>query len=140
MTAPGDPIGIIQSTSQKSLGDDPDTAPGVTRLDTGYYGTDRDGHKAGEIIFGQNGHGRYWDDPKSDAFHNIVDVITGGEANAYVEREIESNHVEVHLGDDNNWGRQIHDALVARRYGAEDPYGNPHVTNHPELGPKIGVG
>ncbi|MFI9505547.1 alpha/beta hydrolase [Nocardia sp. NPDC052566] len=139
MTAPADPIGAYQSTSQKSLGADPDTAPGVTRLDTGYYHQDGDGFRRNEPVFGPNGHGKYWNDPTSDAFQNIVGVIAGGEVTGYVDREILSNHVDAHIGDANNWGREIHDVLQGRYWANDNPYGNPHVTINPELGPRIPV-
>ncbi|CCF64340.1 alpha/beta hydrolase [Nocardia cyriacigeorgica] len=160
MTAPGDIIGVVQSYPDEGLrlpggiqtpgnphagnplGGDPDEIPGVTRLDTGYYGTEFDGHKAGEVVFGPDGHGKYWDDPKSDAFKNIVGVIKGTEVTEYVERGIETSWVDVGLGDDGNGGKEAFDAGKAATAGKMfdvDPYSNPHVTDNPERGQTIDV-
>ncbi|MFV8167400.1 WXG100 family type VII secretion target [Mycobacterium sp. 134] len=180
MTAPGDPIALVQSlprdlvdngsiglpdwiphTVDGQLGNplgglpsatDPDKIPGVTRLDTGYYG--REGPHHGEVIVGQNAHGEYWNDPDSDAFHNMVAVINGGEATGYVERGIETNYVDIDVGDDGNFQAEASDQA---RAGAapkipqlpwddagsyerrQHPWENPRVTDHPEAGPKVQV-
>jgi hypothetical protein len=191
MTAPGDPIGISQSTDRNvnlsgipgiaaaeqwiphtvdgntgnphgghPLGGDPDEIPGVTRLDTGYYGSDDkgDAYDAGQIVFGPDGHGKYWDDPSSTAFQNMAGVISGGEVHGYVERGIEANNVDIDLGDTGNFEDEAFDFANAEAGkavsgadilpgplrlpefgGYEDPYGNPTVTDRPELGPKIDV-
>ncbi|ALR10286.1 alpha/beta hydrolase [Mycobacteroides saopaulense] len=137
------------------LGGDPDSIPGVTRLDTGYYSDDNKDHP-GEVVFGPNGHGSYWDDPKSDAFQNMANVIKGGEVTTYVERGIESNNVDINIGDDSSLNESVKD--IAKAYGDqwlsgakigpftlptnpkwEDPYGNPHVTDNPGLGRKVQV-
>ncbi|MGB6126211.1 MAG: alpha/beta hydrolase [Gordonia sp. (in: high G+C Gram-positive bacteria)] len=88
MTAPGDPIQYFQGLSTQH-GGDPDTTPGVTRLDTGYYGRNNEGHP-GELVWGSDGHGGYWNDPQSDAFQNMVKVITGGDPTEYVWRAADS--------------------------------------------------
>lgn len=177
MTAPGDPISVVQSLPRDvSLPDgipwiphtvdgqvgnplgglpsatDPDKIPGVTRLDTGYYG--RDGAHHGEIIVGQNAHGEYWNDPDSDAFHNMVAVINGGEATGYVERGIETNYVDINVGDDGNFQAEANDQgqafggpkipeLPWDDNGSYDrrqhPWDNPRVTDNPERGPRVQV-
>ncbi|MBF6296407.1 hypothetical protein IU459_02485 [Nocardia amamiensis] len=163
MTAPGDMIGIVQSYPQAGLtlpggipipgnphaghplGGDPDEVPGVTRLDTGYYHSDADkaGHKPEEVVFGPDGHGKYWDDPTSDAFKNIVGVIAGTDVTGYVERGIETPFVDVGLGDDGNGGKESFDAgkaaTMGQMFGADDPYANPRVTDNPQPGPRIDV-
>ena len=79
MTAPGDPIQEIQAFPGNPHGGDPDSAPGVTRLDTGYYGDGRE-------VAGPRAHGDYWNDPESTAFRNLVAVITGNAPSGYVHR------------------------------------------------------
>jgi len=182
MTAPGDPIALVQSLPRdmrlsdipgvdqipgiphsvdgrigNPLGGlpsatDPDKIPGVTRLDTGYYG--EFGKHPNQVIVGPDGHGSYWDDPNSDAFHNIAAVIGGGEATAYVERGIETNYVDIKVGDDGNFRAEAWDqaragaapkvpdlpwddqGTIDRRH---HPWDNPRVTDHPEHGQKIQV-
>ncbi|MGV9710788.1 alpha/beta hydrolase [Gordonia sp. NPDC003424] len=88
LTAPGDPIQYIQSLPGNPHGGDPDGAPGVTRLDTGYYSAHpEDSALAGTLVSGGSGHGKYWADPDSTAFTNMVRVITGESPTPYVERE-----------------------------------------------------
>ncbi|MUM15471.1 hypothetical protein FZI91_17910 [Mycobacterium sp. CBMA271] len=138
------------------LGGDPDKVPGVTRLDTGYYSETASRH-AGEVVFGQDGHGGYWNDRGSDAFKNMAGVISGGEVSTYVERGIEANNVDINIGDDGNLKQELGDIIRAKggqlasgfdlpgpfniptnpRW--EDPYGNPRVTDNPGLGPKVQV-
>lgn len=138
------------------LGGDPDSIPGVTRLDTGYYGPNSPKHP-GEVVFGPDGHGGYWDDPTSDAFKNMANVIKGGEVTTYVERGIESNNVDINIGDDGNLKASVYDAGKAwaeqQLSGRDlpgpwnipnnprwnDPYGNPHVTDNPQRGTRIQV-
>ncbi|WP_067717645.1 alpha/beta hydrolase [Nocardia yamanashiensis] len=161
MTAPADPIGIAQSYPRDGLtvsglhlpgnphagnplNGDPDEIPGVTRLDTGFYGSERDGHKPGDVVFGPDGHGKYWDDPKSTAFKNIVGVIAGTEVTEYVERGIESSAVDVGLGDDGDGAKETFnfaEGFAASRipYAHINPYANPHITDNPQLGPTIKV-
>lgn len=182
MTAPGDPIALVQSLPRdmrlsdipgvdqipgiphsvdgrigNPLGGlpsatDPDKIPGVTRLDTGYYG--EFGKHPNQVIVGPDGHGSYWDDPNSDAFHNIAAVIGGGEATAYVERGIETNYVDIKVGDDGNFRAEAWDqaragaapkvpdlpwddqGTIDRRH---HPWDNPRVTDHPEHGQRIQV-
>ncbi|MDL9936029.1 alpha/beta hydrolase [Gordonia sp. ABSL1-1] len=88
MTAPGDPIQYFQGMATQH-GGDPDTAPGVTRMDTGYFGADNKDFP-GKLVWGSDGHGKYWDDPKSDAFQNMVKVIKGEEPTPYVWRAPDS--------------------------------------------------
>lgn len=78
VTPPGDPIQPVQSSG--AHGGDPDSAPGVTRMDSGDYSN-------GERVHGMGGHGAYFDDPGSDAFKNMVAVIRGDSVTLYVERE-----------------------------------------------------
>lgn len=84
LTAPGDPIQNFQGMATQH-GGDPDTTPGVTRLDTGYYSKNNPDHP-GELVAGMEGHGEYWNDPKSDAFQNMVKVIKGEQPTGYVDR------------------------------------------------------
>ncbi|WP_280344864.1 alpha/beta hydrolase [Nocardia neocaledoniensis] len=165
MTAPGDLIGVVQSYPEsgltvpggirlpgnphasEALGGDPDEAPGVIRLDTGFYGSARDGHEAGEVIFGTDGHGGYWNDPRSTAFENIAGVIAGTGATAYVERGIETDVVDIGLGDNGNGGKEGFDAAkaaaaaqTAAALGLElDPYADPRITDNPGPGARIGI-
>ncbi|GAB09528.1 hypothetical protein GOARA_043_00030 [Gordonia araii NBRC 100433] len=78
LTPPGDPIHWSQMAPMQH-GGDPDTAPGVQRIDSGYYGN-------GDLVEGQSAHGKYWDDPESDAFQNMVKIIKGEEPEPYVWR------------------------------------------------------
>ncbi|MEU8896451.1 alpha/beta hydrolase [Nocardia sp. NPDC048505] len=159
MTAPGDLIGAAQSAPRDTglpswldlpgipernphgghpQGTDPDELPGVTRLDTGYY-ADYNGDGKQEPVFGTDGHGKYWDDPNSTAFRNIAGVISGGEVHAYVERGIETDWVDIDLGDDGDLKDEVADlaaALAAQRLGKQ-PYADPRVTDNPDLGPRI---
>ncbi|KHO28117.1 hypothetical protein QQ44_00670 [Mycolicibacterium setense] len=177
MTAPGDPISVVQSlprdvpipsgipgipqTVDGQVGNplgglpsatDPDRIPGVTRLDTGYYG--REGEHANEVIVGQDAHGKYWDDYESDAFRNMVAVIQGGEVTGYVERGIESNYVDIDVGDDGNFRAEASDQGRAQAgpkipelpwdddgsyERRQNPWDNPRVTDNPDRGPRIPV-
>ncbi|MFC6013304.1 alpha/beta hydrolase [Nocardia lasii] len=165
MTAPGDLIGVVQSYPEAGLripggivlpgnphgsgvlGGDPDEVPGVTRLDTGFYGSQIDSHSVGEVVFGSDGHGKYWDDPQSTAFRNIVGVIAGTDATAYVERGIETPYVDIGLGDNGNGAKESFDAAkaaaakqAAAALGIEiEPYRNPRVTDNPAPGPTIDI-
>ncbi len=165
MTAPGDLIGVVQSYPEggltvpggiqlpgnphasEALGGDPDEAPGVIRLDTGFYGSARDGHEAGEVIFGTDGHGGYWNDPRSTAFENIAGVIAGTGATAYVERGIETDVVDIGLGDNGDGAKEGFDAAkaaaaaqTARAFGLElDPYADPRITDNPGPGARVGI-
>ncbi|MEV0541951.1 alpha/beta hydrolase [Nocardia salmonicida] len=165
MTAPGDLIGVVQSYPEgelripggvalpgnphasESLGGDPDEVPGVVRLDTGYYSDSSQAHR-NEVVFGTDGHGKYWDDPKSTAFQNIVGVIKGSEATGYVERGIETSYVDIGLGDNGDGGKEGFDAAkaaAAARLAAAlgnpdlDPYANPRITDNPGLGSTIDI-
>ncbi|MFI5502584.1 alpha/beta hydrolase [Nocardia asteroides] len=165
MTAPGDLIGVVQSYPEggltipggihlpgnphasEILGGDPDEAPGVTRLDTGFFGTSFDNHRAGDVVFGTDGHGDYWDDPQSTAFHNIVGVIAGTEATAYVERGIETDVVDIGLGDNGDGAKEGFDAAkaaaaarAAAALGIEiDPYADARITDNPGPGRQIEI-
>lgn len=177
MTAPGDPISVVQSlprdvpipegipgiphTVDGQVGNplgglpsatDPDKIPGVTRLDTGYYGADSPHH--GQVIVGPDAHGQYWDDPDSDAFKNMAAVISGGEATGYVERGIQTNYVDINIGDDGNFGAEAIDqgeAAAAPNIpelpwddnGAYDrrqhPWDHPVVTDNAGRGPGVQI-
>lgn len=168
MTAPGDPIAVVQSLPHDLDGQkygyidalrdllphnadgdvgnplggmptatDPDKIPGVMRLDTGYYGPG--GAHPDQVIVGVDGHGKYWDDPDSTAFDNIVGVIKGGDVTLYVERGIETNNVDINVGDDGNLRAEAWDSSVAGLSAllpGSDPWGNPVVTDNPDIGPK----
>lgn len=95
LTAPGDSIQYVQGMPFGPHGGDPDTAPGVERIDTGTYGPDDEnspGHADGEHVRGGGGHGGYWNDPSSTAFDNMLKVIKGEQPTPYVERE--SDHYQ----------------------------------------------
>ncbi|MCH5644162.1 alpha/beta hydrolase [Gordonia sp. ABSL49_1] len=82
LTFPGDFIHHVQSLPGNPHGADPDSAPGITRLDTGTYERDGVTHDSGA-----RAHGDYWDDPNSTAFRNMVKVITGQQPDLYIYRE-----------------------------------------------------
>ena len=86
LTAPGDPIQYIQSMPGSPHGGDPDSMPGVTRLDTGDYSGYNKEYLPGPVEGGR-GHGGYWDDRESGGFRNMVEVVTGGDPTPYVERQ-----------------------------------------------------
>lgn len=79
MTAPGDPIHWAQKFGGSVHGGDPDVAPGVQRLDTGF-------DSRGTLIQGSDGHSNYLDDPGSTAFGNLVAVLAGTAPEDYVTR------------------------------------------------------
>lgn len=81
LTFPGDPIHYVQSLPGNPHGSDPDSASGVTRLDTGTVEIDGRTHDSGIKT-----HGGYWNDPDSTAFRNMVKVITGQPPDLYVPR------------------------------------------------------
>ncbi|WP_439032571.1 WXG100 family type VII secretion target [Gordonia terrae] len=81
LTFPGDPIHYSQSLPGNPHGRDPDTEPGVIRLDTGTVTIDGREHHGGLKT-----HGAYWNDPDSTAFRNMVKVITGAEPDLYRPR------------------------------------------------------
>ncbi|EHB53471.1 protein of unknown function DUF1023 [Mycolicibacterium rhodesiae JS60] len=69
MTAPGDPIALVQGIPFGPHGADPDLMPGVLQLDSGRRLT-------GEPMAGPSAHSDVLNEP-SDAWHNILAVITG---------------------------------------------------------------
>ncbi|WP_319433540.1 alpha/beta hydrolase [Mycobacterium sp. RTGN5] len=69
MTAPGDPIALVQGIPFGPHGADPDQMPGVIQLDTGRRLT-------GAPMAGPSAHSDVINEP-SDAWHNILAVITG---------------------------------------------------------------
>ncbi|WP_445165595.1 alpha/beta hydrolase [Mycolicibacterium sp. Dal123E01] len=69
ITAPGDPIGLVQGIPFGSHGADPDEMPGVIGLAAGRRLT-------GGPMAGLSAHGDVVSEP-SDAWHNILAVITG---------------------------------------------------------------
>ncbi|EGD54730.1 alpha/beta hydrolase [Gordonia neofelifaecis] len=79
LTPPGDPIHYAQVLGAPVHGGDPDTAPGVTRLDTGRYAD-------GTVVEGRHAHSGYLDDPASGALRNIAAVVAGREVTPYVDR------------------------------------------------------
>ncbi|WP_347955027.1 alpha/beta hydrolase [Gordonia aichiensis] len=79
MTPPGDPIHYAQKFGGPVHGGDPDTAPGVIRMDTGLY-SDR------QLVQGPQSHSGYLDDEGSDAMGNLAAVVAGREPSTYVDR------------------------------------------------------
>ncbi|MCV7174506.1 alpha/beta hydrolase [Mycolicibacterium sphagni] len=69
ITAPGDPIGLVQGVPFGPHGADPDRIPGVIRLASGRRLT-------GAPMAGPSTHSDVLNEP-SDAWHNILAVITG---------------------------------------------------------------
>ncbi|MGY4712123.1 alpha/beta hydrolase [Mycolicibacterium sp. CBM1] len=69
LTAPADPIGLVQGVLFGSHGADPDRMPGVVQLAAGRRLT-------GEPMAGLSAHSDVINEP-SDAWHNILAVITG---------------------------------------------------------------
>lgn len=81
-------------------------------------------------------------------------MIGGGEATGYVERGIQTNYVDINVGDDGNFRAEAWDqsratagaqvpglpwddpGTIDRRH---HPWDNPRVTDHPEHGQKIQV-
>ncbi|MFT3715913.1 MAG: alpha/beta hydrolase [Gordonia sp. (in: high G+C Gram-positive bacteria)] len=82
LTPPGDPIHWAQKFGGAVHGGDPDSAPGVQRLDTGSYSP----AFGGGLVEGLDAHGGYLDDPESTAFTNIAAVLAGRPPTPYVER------------------------------------------------------
>jgi hypothetical protein len=80
MTAPGDPIRFVQGRGilEIGYGANPDTFPGVIRLETGCYpDAEQLGDKAGRLLAGGAAHGEVWT-PGGEAWTNIYNVLTGG--------------------------------------------------------------
>ena len=84
MTPPGDPIHLAQKLGGAVHGGDPDTAPGVQRMDSGHYSADGPHH--GGLVAGTNAHAGYLDDPGSTAFANLAAVLAGREPTPYLDR------------------------------------------------------
>lgn len=70
MTAPGDPIQLVQGLPGGPHGADPDEIPGVIHLATGTYDD-------GRLMAGPRAHTALLDTPASDAWRNVLAVITG---------------------------------------------------------------
>ncbi len=70
MTAPGDPIELVQGLPGGPHGADPDEMPGVIRLATGHYDD-------GRPMVGPRAHTAIIDCPASDSWRTILAVITG---------------------------------------------------------------
>ena len=70
MTAPGDPIQLVQGIPGGRHGADPDDMPGVIRLATGHYDD-------GRLMAGPAAHGDVINCVKSDSWRNVLAVITG---------------------------------------------------------------
>jgi pimeloyl-ACP methyl ester carboxylesterase len=73
MTAPGDPIQLVQGIPGGPHGADPDEMPGVIHLATGRYD---DGH----LMAGPRAHTDVVNATGSDAWRNVLAVITGDRA------------------------------------------------------------
>jgi len=69
MTAPGDPIELVQGLPLGTHGADPDAMPGVVRLETGR-------RLDGRVMGGLAAHSDVLNEP-SDAWHELLGVITG---------------------------------------------------------------
>jgi hypothetical protein len=85
MTAPGDPIGLVQGAPHAGRighGADPDEMDGVVHLDTGRYDPDDPSHD-GEMIQGRDAHSAVTRARGSTAWNNMVGVVTGGEVTLY---------------------------------------------------------
>lgn len=78
MTAPGDPIELVQGIPFGPHGADPDEMPCVIRLDTGRRLT-------GAPMAGPSAHSDVINEP-SDAWHNLLAVITGDRERIRVSR------------------------------------------------------
>jgi pimeloyl-ACP methyl ester carboxylesterase len=95
ITSPGDPIGYFQGrdyfeNAGLGHGGDPDSTPGVTRLESGRYleGEVEDGgyakkEKRGQMLEGGDAHDAA-SRPGTTAFDNLFGVVTGGEVTPYV--------------------------------------------------------
>lgn len=70
MTAPVDPISLVQGSGMSPHGADVDDIHGVTRLPTGFYDN-------GLLMYSLPAHSDVINEP-SDAWRNILGVITGG--------------------------------------------------------------
>ena len=70
MTAPGDPIQLVQGLPGGPHGGDPDEMPGVVHLATGRYDD-------GRLMAGPSAHTDVLSTPASDAWRNVLAVITG---------------------------------------------------------------
>ena len=70
MTAPGDPIQLVQGLPGGPHGADPDEMPGVIHLATGSYDD-------GRPMVGVRAHTDLLNTPASDAWRNVLAVITG---------------------------------------------------------------
>ncbi|MCF8589871.1 alpha/beta hydrolase [Gordonia liuliyuniae] len=92
ITPPGDLIHYAQDGGGLLHGGDPDDADGVVRLDSGYLSPDDHGHRA--LLEGPSSHSAYLDDPGSDAFGAIADVIVGDEPARYVDRRPDMHQVD----------------------------------------------
>jgi hypothetical protein len=82
MTAPGDPIrsaaGRAGAPRWTEAGANPDTFPGVIRLETGRYPDAAHlGDRAGRPLAGIAAHREVWT-PECEAWRNIFNVLTGG--------------------------------------------------------------
>ncbi|UQE75887.1 alpha/beta hydrolase family protein [Gordonia sp. PP30] len=84
MTPPGDPIHVAQRYGGAVHGGDPDSVPGVQRLDTGFYGPH--GKHPGALVAGMDAHSAYLEDPDSTAFGNLVTILRGETPTPYVDR------------------------------------------------------
>ena len=70
MTAPGDPIQLVQGIPGGPHGADADDMPGVVRLSTGRYDD-------GRLMAGPDAHTDVIDERASDSWRNVLAVVTG---------------------------------------------------------------
>lgn len=92
LTPPGDLIHYAQDLGVMLHGGDTDDAEGVVRLDTGFLSPDEHGHR--QLLEGPSSHSAYLDDPGSDAFGAIADVIVGDEPAHYVDRGPDMHQID----------------------------------------------
>jgi hypothetical protein len=86
MTAPGDPIAGTQGVHVQGIGHgaDPDTFPGVTRLETGLVDDEDTGSG---LLHGLDSHTDVLT-PKSTAWNNMLAVMTGGEVTLHAPPQV----------------------------------------------------
>ena len=92
LTPPGDLIHYAQDLGALTHGGDPDDGDGVVRIDSGYLSPDEHGHR--QLLKGPDSHSAYLDDPGSDAFTAIADVILGDEPAHYVDRGPDMHQID----------------------------------------------
>jgi hypothetical protein len=85
MTAPADPIQLVQGIPGGPHGADPDDMPGVVRLATGRYDD-------GRLMAGPAAHTDVINRTDSDAWRNLLAVIAGDREHIQVARSPSSTN------------------------------------------------